>query len=148
MSVLVLTRYFFSFSFPRTFKFTRILQLSFRFVYYALSFFPLCLVTETMRTFIPASLFLGVEKVLQVVNASAASDTRVTAMEIDHGVSSWSVVEYETRYAHTLYARRFGAKVSDGASSFMLIFETFARIRMMVLGIEDGCFCGDAAPEG
>lgn len=62
---------------------------------------------------------LVIEGVLQAVDANSASDNRVTNIELDRGVSSWSVADYYTRYVDTLFARRFGAIFSYGANSFM-----------------------------
>lgn len=55
----------------------------------------------------------------QVADANAASDNRVTDIDIDGGGPSWSVAEHKTRYEDTLDAWRFGAMFSDGANSII-----------------------------
>lgn len=44
-------------------------------------------------------------EVSQVANAKAASDTRVTDIEIDWAVLWWLVSKYKTHYTNTLDAR-------------------------------------------
>lgn len=60
----------------------------------------------------------GVGEFLHVADANATSGTRATDIEIHRGISSWRVAEYETGYADSLKARRFGV-VRYGAHSIM-----------------------------
>lgn len=66
----------------------------------------------------PAMPFSGVGRSSQIADANTASDTRAAGIEIDRGVPSWSVAEYETHYVYKLEARRFGVMFSDGSNSF------------------------------
>lgn len=61
----------------------------------------------------------GVAEPSQVAHATATTDTRVTSVENDRGVSRWSVAQYEMRYEDTLDARRFRANFLDGTNSFI-----------------------------
>lgn len=67
----------------------------------------------------PGMPSIRVEDTSQVADANAASGSQVVGIEVDRGVSSWSVAEYKTRYVDSLDARPFGAMFLDGAHSFM-----------------------------
>lgn len=61
-----------------------------------------------------------VEDTLRAADVCATGDARATGIEINRGVPGWSVIEYKTRYADTLDARRFGAMFLDESNAFMV----------------------------
>lgn len=62
----------------------------------------------------------GVEETSIVVDANAASSTRVFDIEINCKLPIWSVAEYKTRYSDSLDSLQFGAIFPDSASPFIL----------------------------
>lgn len=89
----------------------------------------------------PAVPTSGVEEVSQGADSKATSDTRMTIIDIDRGVPSWSVAEHKTRYAGTLDTRRFGEMFWAGANSFMFDRRNARWDAVSELGIGDGRFC-------
>lgn len=106
MSVLVLTRFSIRFPFFHTFVFfVYVFTALFSFLYHASFHFYLFVVpcsylvmsrTGNDASGNPAVLTSGAGEASQVSNANAISDTRVTDIENDCEVSSWSVAEYKT----------------------------------------------------
>lgn len=123
IQVPVLTRLSFAISSPHTPVFTiTILSIFFCHHFFFLLFsYPSSIMSRNRNdtNIGPAVPPSRAEDTSQVVDASAASGTRVGDIDIDRGVRSWSVVEYKTRYVDTIDARRFGAMFLDGANSFV-----------------------------
>lgn len=121
---LVLTRLSFSFLsshttvFTITFLYHSSLSISFLLLFSIFLFFIMS--HNASDTIVdPAVLVSRGKEASQVANANASSDTRVTDVDIDLGVASWSVSECKACCADTLDGRRFGAIFSDGANSFI-----------------------------
>lgn len=85
----------------------------------------------------------GVEAILQIADASAASDTRLTEIDIDRTVLSSSVADYETGYKDGLHAGRIGVMISDGQMHFSLTVGKFGGIMISAREIGKGQFCRD-----
>lgn len=122
-----------------------------RFFYIQLSFFlpfflhvPQVIDKNTGRTKLLARIedfFASVK----VVDANAASSTRVVDSKIDLEVSSWRLAEYKTRYANSLEARRLGVMFAAVPSRLCSTVGTFVVVGISVLGLGDGRFFGDRA---
>lgn len=80
----------------------------------------------------PPAPSASVENTSQLVDANTASGIRFVDVEIDREFSSWPVAEFNTRYADTVHAGRFGATLSYGGNAFM--FDLGNVLRGMEIG--------------
>lgn len=81
--------------------------------FFSIALFPIMSYNANDANVNPAVPCSGVEETSQIADVNAASNTRMTDIDIGRRVRSWSVAEYKTRHADTLDARWFGAKFSD-----------------------------------
>lgn len=80
---------------------------------------PLYATTQTIPTLVWLCCRRELKTLWRWRTANATSGNRVVDIEIDRGVSIWSVAKYKKHFADTLDARRFGAMFLDGAISFI-----------------------------